>query len=80
MVAHQAASCSADATIMGVAFLGLALSLQAARLGLTGERRVALLAVVPALALAKGVYLPLTLASLACANDAPPSSGSASAS
>ncbi len=65
MVAHQAASCSADATIMGVAFLGLALSLQAARLGLTGERRVAPLAVVPALALAKGVYLPLTLASLA---------------
>ena len=58
--AFQAGSLSADASINGVAFLALALSL---RLGDGAHRRGwPLLATAPFLGLAKGIYLPLLLA------------------
>jgi hypothetical protein len=58
----QAGSLSADASINGVAFLALALSL---RLGDSAHRKGwLLLACAPFLGLAKGVYLPLLVAGM----------------
>ena len=60
---YQAGSLSPDATINGLGFLALALSL---RVGHATSRRAgpALIAMAPLATLAKGVYLPLLLAGL----------------
>ena len=61
---YQTGSLSPDAVINGIGFLGLALALRIAFMGVTPARATALLLAAPLLALAKGVYLPLIAAGL----------------
>jgi uncharacterized membrane protein len=60
----QAASLSPDATINGLGWLALALSLRLGFRGARGGSIAGALALAPFLALAKGVYLPLMLAGM----------------
>lgn len=60
---YQAGSLSPDATIHGLGFLALALSLRVGHAA-AGRAGGALLAIAPFATLAKGVYLPLLLAGL----------------
>jgi uncharacterized membrane protein len=62
--AYQTGSLSPDAVINGIGFLGLALALRIGFMGAAPARTGALLIAAPVLALAKGVYLPLTAAGL----------------
>ena len=64
MFSYQTGSLSPDAVINGMGFLGLALALRIAFMGVTPARSIGLLAIAPLLALAKGVYLPLMAAGL----------------
>lgn len=66
MAANQLGSLSADATIIGLSFLGLACGLRYLRPHAPGRWGIGWPVLLTVLALAKGVYVPLALAGLSC--------------